>query len=944
MPRTTARCRDDPARYVDDTGCGNTLALDRPPVLRLALDSLRYYADAAGVDGFRFDLAVTLGRRANGFDPDAPLLQAIAQDPVLRDLKLVAEPWDLGPGGHRVGAFPAPWGEWNDRYRDTARRFWRGDGGLAGELATRFAGSADLFMARRRAPSRSVNFITAHDGFTLADLVAYGHKHNEANGEHNRDGTDANFSWNHGVEGPTGDAAINARRARDVRNLLATLLTSRGTPMLAMGDELGRTQHGNNNAYAQDTALAWIDWSRADTALAGFVAHLIALRRRHPALRDDRWLTGAPADASGIPDVEWRRPDGHAMADGDWNDPVRRTLIAVLHAAAQESIAADRVVVAINASEHPVDVRWPAAREGQAWRCRVDTHSLAVPADTTASDVGAVTTLAPNSLVVLGEVREPAAVTTTRRAAAADPELLDRLARAAGIAPEWWDLAGVRHAVSTDAKRALLAAMGLSAATTGDARDRLVALADERDLRVLPPLVSAREGHAPQVPLAVANLPPTRRVTLHLRREDGAATFLPFIVDDLPLDFATAADGRAVARRVLSLPPLPAGLHTLRLADRADGLCRILVAPPGCHLPPDLAAGARRFGLAAHLYSLRRRGDQGIGDFTTLELAGAVTARAGGSIVGINPLHALFAGDRARASPYHPSDRRFLDPIYIDVERIPDFADAQRARALLARHEPALAALRKRANIDYAAVDAIKREILAACFDRFEQRPRDDALVVAVRPVRRSGRHRARALRAVRGHRRGAPADALARLARATARTGRAGHRGVRATPGTVVALRVVPAVGGGPPARRGGTACARGRVGARLLSRPRDRRRARRLRAVVEPGRVRNGRVDRCAPRSVLARRPGLAPAAAESGDDRDVRLRRLPRPRRRQHAARRRAAHRPRDGPRAALLDSGRRPSGGWRVRPLSRCRVAGRAGAGKRARTVASWSARI
>ena len=308
---------DDPGRYVNDTGCGNTLALDRPPVLRLAMDALRHYA-AAGIDGFRFDLATTLGRRDDGFDPAAPLLQAIAQDPLLRERKLIAEPWDLAPGGYQLGAFPAGWGEWNDAYRDTVRRFWRGDADLVGRLATRLAGSADVFAQRSRPPSRSVNFVTAHDGFTLADLVAYAGKHNEANGEGNRDGTDANHSWNHGVEGATGDLATRAARTRDVKSLLATLLVSRGTPMLAMGDELGRSQQGNNNSYAQDNPLSWVDWDHADWELAAFASALIALRKRHPALRGDRDLTGAPPDASGFPDVEWRRPDGGILDAADW--------------------------------------------------------------------------------------------------------------------------------------------------------------------------------------------------------------------------------------------------------------------------------------------------------------------------------------------------------------------------------------------------------------------------------------------------------------------------------------------------------------------------------------------------------------------------------------------------------------------------------------------------
>jgi glycogen debranching enzyme GlgX len=361
-------------RYVDDTGCGNTLAFDHPAVVRLAVDSLRHWALATGVDGFRFDLATTLGRRASGFDANAPLLAAIEADPLLRTLKLVAEPWDIGPGGYQAGAFPPAWGEWNDKYRDTVRRWWRGDVGLTGELATRLAGSADVLRWRQRAPSRSINFITAHDGFTLTDLVSYVHKHNEANGEGNRDGTDANYSWNHGTEGIAADARTLAARRRDVRALLATLLCSRGTPMLAMGDELGRTQRGNNNAYAQDNALAWIDWSRADGDLVSFVSGLIAVRKAHPALRADRWLTGVANPATSVSDVSWQRPDGGEMSSADWDAPEARTLVAVFAEGASFT-AVDRVAVVLNSATRDVPVLLPPARRGFRWHQVLDTSS-----------------------------------------------------------------------------------------------------------------------------------------------------------------------------------------------------------------------------------------------------------------------------------------------------------------------------------------------------------------------------------------------------------------------------------------------------------------------------------------------------------------------------------------------------------------------------------------
>ena len=703
----------DRARYANDAGCGNTLALDRAPVLRLAMDALRHHARAAGVDGFRFDLATTLARGEHGFDPAAPLLQAIAQDPVLRELKFVAEPWDIGPGGHRLGAFPAGWGEWNDLYRDTVRRFWRGDDARAGALATRLAGSADIFAARSRPPSRSVNFVCAHDGFTLADLVAHERKHNEANGEGNRDGTDANHSWNHGVEGPSESANVAAERRRDARSLLATLFVSRGTPMISMGDELGRTQRGNNNAYAQDNALSWIDWDGADRELAGLVANLAQLRRKHRALRADRWLAGEPLDASGLPDVEWRHPDGRAMTREDWEHPHGRALVAALYAPAEGGEPADRVAIALNAGTEPAAVRWPDARDGFRWRRAVDTTTAgAAPPSSSMDDREAV---APRSVVVL--VEEAA----TRRRTGIEPAILDRLASAAGIASTWRDVAGKVHAVGDDTRHALLAAMGLEATTTGHARERLHALAGGRECRRLPRALVRFEGEPVRIPLAPP-LARSGRGVLHIAAEAGPERRLPFDANECAEDRVIADDGRSVARRLVSLPPLAAGAYTVTLEGEPEA-CRLIVAPRRCFLPSALLEGRRRFGLAAHLYALRRPDDQGIGDFTTLAQAAEATARAGGALVGLNPLHAMFPQDRGRASPYHPSDRRFLDALYIDIARIPGLAQSEAARGALERHAAAIARLSAQPAVDYPGVWEVKRAVLDACFAAFEHHP-----------------------------------------------------------------------------------------------------------------------------------------------------------------------------------------------------------------------------
>ncbi|MCX8100309.1 MAG: glycogen debranching protein GlgX [Geminicoccaceae bacterium] len=366
--RTYYRLRPhEPRRYEDPTGCGNALAVDRPVVLRLVMDALRHWA-GLGIDGVRLDLAVTLARTPAGFAADSPFLVALRQDPALAGLKLIVEPWDVGPGGWRLGAFPPGVAEWNDRFRDEVRRFWRGDAGLLGALATRLAGSADHFAHADRRPWASVNFVVAHDGFTLADLVAYARRHNEANGEQGRDGRADEPSWNHGVEGPSGDPAIEAARRADMRALLALLLFARGTPMLAMGDELARSQGGNNNAYCQDNPTSWLDWSAAphEAALLATVRRLVALRRAHRALHDDRFLTGRPAGGP-LPDVTWRRADGAPMTEADWHDPDRRHLLIDLCLGGEQGDGAagggeegpDRVLLVVNREERPLAVDLP---------------------------------------------------------------------------------------------------------------------------------------------------------------------------------------------------------------------------------------------------------------------------------------------------------------------------------------------------------------------------------------------------------------------------------------------------------------------------------------------------------------------------------------------------------------------------------------------------------
>ena len=704
----------NPGVLVNDTGCGNTLALDRPPVVRLAMDALRAWAELGGVDGFRFDLATTLGRRDSGFDPAAPLLTAITQDPLLRDLRLIAEPWDIGPGGYRMGAFPAGWGEWNDRFRDTVRRFWRGDAGLAGEVATRFSGSSDIF-APRRAPSRSVNFIVAHDGFTLADLAAYERKHNEANGEENRDGTDANFSWNNGTEGTTADAAILAARRRDRRNLLATLLLARGTPMLTMGAESGHSQGGNNNAYAQDNAIGWLGWEHADKALLEFTARLTKFRAAHPVLTGDYFFAGEAADTTLIPDAEWLNADGTPMRPSDWNDPQRRAIAIALYAPASAGHAADRLFVVLNAGREGFSAVLPPARPGYCWGHAIDTAQEDGDAGGGTYDGGAAVTVAARSVSVLKErpAVSPGAAKKGTGQTGLDSAALDRLARAAGIAPDWYDIAGNRYIVPDSTKQALLAGMGLAAGSGAEACESLSRLADEEARRGLPKTLLAYEGE----PVSLRLIPRGGRTPagVLLQREDGSAEALRLSPGDLQFRDAVALDGRRQQTVEAKLPAQPLGRHRIVLENAPDLVCDLTVAPRRCFLPEARPQGKRAFGFAAQLYSVRRPGDQGIGDFTALGQLASLAAEAGAATLGLNPLHALFPQDRERASPYYPSDRRFLDPIYIDACAL----EGPCTRAALSAQGGRLAALSALANVDYAGVWAVKRSILEANFADF---------------------------------------------------------------------------------------------------------------------------------------------------------------------------------------------------------------------------------
>jgi glycogen operon protein len=625
-------------RPVNDSGCGNTLALDRAPCVQLVMDAMRHWVLATGIDGFRYDLASVMGRSEHGFDINAPLLTAIRQDPLLCDLVHIAEPWDVGPGGYQLGNFPAEWGEWNDKFRDDVRRFWRGDANSAGPFATRLAGSSDVFGRGQRKPSSSINFVAAHDGFTLSDCVSYAAKNNHANGEDNRDGSDHEISW------------VSEHAGADISAMLATLLVSRGTPMIAAGDEFGRTQSGNNNAYAQDNEITWLDWLRADRTRIAEVAALARFRREYASFFDDNFLTGRPLEGTDIADVEWIGPDGGHV---DWDDHGTSCIALVLYC--QETRR--RLALWFNRHGKRKAVL-PEPLGGCEWEAVLGNAEIK---DGEASIAYGVS----------GFAEKRCAVKTSRMASDAT---LRKLAGLAGIASEWWEVDGTHHSVTVSTMRHLLASMNVQVSNESEARDEIARL--------------SKPGRLPATKVIAAS----------------ARTELP-VADAFHAEAFRIGDAlrikKAAGRETVELPPLEPGYYDVVSEDDETARCRLIVTPGTCFMPDEFKHCARRFGLSSHLYALRDGRDSGIGDFETLARFCETTAQLGGALAGINPLHHMFPSDRTRVSPYQPSDRRFVDPIYIDIGPFGG-ADAKRLRDLK--------------HVDYAAVWKYKDSVLRKAF------------------------------------------------------------------------------------------------------------------------------------------------------------------------------------------------------------------------------------
>jgi glycogen operon protein len=407
---------DNPRYYMDYTGTGNSLNVRNPQVLKLIMDSLRYWIQEMHVDGFRFDLASTLARELHDVDRLSGFFDVINQDPVISQVKLIAEPWDVGEGGYQVGNFPVLWAEWNGKYRDTVRRYWKSDEGQLSDLAYRLTGSSDLYQRDGRRPSASINFVTAHDGFTLHDLVTYNQKRNEPNGEENRDGANDNYSWNMGVEGETDDPLINELRDRQKRNFLGTLLLSQGVPMLRGGDELDQTQHGNNNAYCQDNEITWLDWDLDDRkiSLLEFARKLVKLRLEHPNLHRRKFYQDRSIRGSDIKDIVWLRPDGEEMTDDEWTSGWVRCLGVMLNGQTLDHVDEkgdpvrdDTFVLMLNCHHEPIKFYLPPAPNGDSWEVVVDTNAPGLDALERKVKGGEPLELVRQSLILVCESRPP---------------------------------------------------------------------------------------------------------------------------------------------------------------------------------------------------------------------------------------------------------------------------------------------------------------------------------------------------------------------------------------------------------------------------------------------------------------------------------------------------------------------------------------------------------
>ncbi|MBF0144700.1 MAG: glycogen debranching protein GlgX [Magnetococcales bacterium] len=742
-----------PRHYQDFTGCGNSFNLRHSRVLQLVTDSLRYWSEEMRVDGFRFDLTTTLAREADGrFNRHSGFLDVVAQDPVLAQRKLIAEAWDLGLDGYQVGGFPPGWTEWNDKYRDGVRRYWRNDGGQRGNFASRFTGSSDVFNHQGRRPSTSLNFITAHDGFTLHDLTAYSRKYNSANLEDNRDGRDENFSWNCGEEGETADFDVNKLRFQQLRNYFATLLLSQGVPMIVGGDEFGRTQKGNNNPYCQDNEITWFNWthwSEERKSLLDFVQKLIRFRRLHPVFRKNSFFTGQAME--GKPrDIVWLRPDGQEMAREDWNHLPGNVLGVIVsgefepdeiipcdHAPELEASRDATFLLIINPGATDVSFHLPqqgAQKKKKCWQLVMDTSRQ--PSFVQEHETCQLENYpqAPHSLSVLQFVNIDGAWKDIPKPVHSPDSLqeMDRLARLAGIQDGYWDIYGKWQPIPPETRLSFLTAMGLPCGTPGQVSASLRTLEEAQWRRPLEPslVVHGLKGEI-HIPIVVKAKYLHNVFEWAFVEEDGKLSHGRIDLKECPLDDEIELEDRKYQRRLFALPvKVPLGYHRFEItgtglsgSDKAT--MALIRVPEQCYMPEAMNNDdGRIWGTAVQLYALKSPRSWGIGDFSDLKTLASGMAAQGAGVIGLNPLHAQFPRHPGRFSPYSPNSRFFLNPLYVDPEAVAEFEHCPDARKKVRSPEfkALLDQVRQTPMVDYVEIGHMKMEIMRLLFSTFRAR------------------------------------------------------------------------------------------------------------------------------------------------------------------------------------------------------------------------------
>lgn len=708
------RLADDRRYYSNETGCGNALNMDNPFVLKLVMDSLRYWVQEMEVDGFRFDLATTLARTHGRYQSDSPFLTAISQDPVLSGVKLIAEPWDIGHDGYKLGAFPSQFAEWNDKYRDTVRRFWRGERFVLPALADALLGSAGMFEHNSGESFRTINYVTSHDGFTLHDLISYHDRHNWANGEENRDGHSHNFSDNCGIEGPTDNAEVLFRRHKRARNLLTTVFVSQGTPMVLAGDEFGNSQDGNNNAYCQDNEISWLEWTGADHGLTEFVAGLSDLRKQHPVLARPKYLHGQDRAPNGLKDVTWVAESGNELQPDEWHHEHRHAIGMMLCSDAGTYMDAegrpqggDTLLIIFNNGFSDIDFHLPL--DG-SWDVVLDTASD-IPFDV--RSVSMSLQVAGESALVLKS--DGKGLSRTRVA-----DGVSELATHYGVVDGFFDLSGKNHIASQETKRALLEAMGTDL-TSRDGLDAALLRKHEEEIATLPPTMVMIKGADMAMPIQLpADVSASEAEWVILlesgERIKGSSSLVPAGV-------AHGRGGDAYRSYTCILPPdIPLGYHRFLLKTPQEADCHLIYAPEKAE---SLRHAGKQWGLMVPLYGLKSDRNLGIGDFDDLATVAEFAASEGASFIGLNPVHALFPKASQNRSPYSPSSRTFINVLHIAPHLIPELTDGENGRSFINTliGSPEAQAARAAEFVDYEAVIKLKFEAFSGAFRIFEGLP-----------------------------------------------------------------------------------------------------------------------------------------------------------------------------------------------------------------------------